>query len=161
LKCKVRKDLTFGVNNTKLVLLRRGDIMNFISRDTDYAIRALVFMARSSKKRIITVDEIIEEEDLPERFLRRILQNLVKEKILVSHKGKKGGFSFSKAPADIKLTDIIEAFQGKVDLTNCLLKGKICPNVKKCALRKRLKTIGGAVGKELKGINITSLSREA
>jgi len=112
--------------------------MNFISRDTDYAIRALVFMTRNPRKCVITVDEIVEEEGLPERFLRRILQNLVKKKILVSHKGKKGGFSFSKSPADIKLTDIIEVFQGKVDLTNCLLKGRICPNVKKCALRKKL-----------------------
>ena len=135
--------------------------MNFISRDTDYAIRALVFMTRNPRKCVITVDEIVEEEGLPERFLRRILQNLVKKKILVSHKGKKGGFSFSKPPADIKLTDVIEALQGNVDLTNCLLKGRICPNVKRCALRKRLKNIGRSVDKELKSIDIASLSREA
>ena len=134
--------------------------MNFISRDTDYAVRALVFMARSSKKGVITVDEIVEEEALPERFLRRILQNLVKEKILVSHKGKKGGFSFSEPPADIKLTDIIKVFQGKVDLTNCLLKGRICPNVKRCVLRKRLKNIGRSVDRELKSVNIASLAKE-
>ena len=135
--------------------------MNFISRDTDYAIRALVFMTRNPRKCVITVDEIVEEEGLPERFLRRILQNLVKKKILVSHRGKKGGFSFSKPPADIKLTDVIEALQGNVDLTNCLLKGRICPNVKRCALRKRLKNIGRSVDKELKSIDIASLSREA
>ena len=134
--------------------------MNFISRDTDYAVRALVFMSRSSKKSVITVDEIVEEEGLPERFLRRILQNMVKKKILISHKGKKGGFSFSKSPADIKLTDVIEALQGKVDLTNCLLKGRICPNVKRCALRKKLKNIGRSVDRELKSINIESLSKE-
>ena len=73
--------------------------MNFISRDTDYAVRALVYMAVVSKKKnsVITVDEIARKEDLPERFLRRILQRLAKNKILSSYKGKQGGFSFLKS----------------------------------------------------------------
>ena len=134
--------------------------MNFISRDTDYAVRALTFMARPSKKDVVTVDEIVEAEHLPERFLRRILQKLAKRKILSSHKGKKGGFSFLKRPDEIKLTDIIEVFQGNVELTNCLLKGQICPNVKTCPLRKRLTKLGQGVDKELRKINIGLLSKE-
>ena len=135
--------------------------MNFISRDTDYAVRALVFMAGFSKKDIIAVDEIVEEEGLPERFLRRILQKLAREKIIRSHKGKKGGFSFLKSPAEIRLTDVIRVFQGSVDFTNCLLKGKICPNVKRCFLRNRLKAICFKDRKELEKITISSLSRKA
>ncbi len=134
--------------------------MNFISRDTDYAVRALTFMAKVSKKDVVTVDEIVEAEYLPERFLRRILQRLAKTKILSSHKGKKGGFSFLKRPSEIKLTDIIEVFQGNLELTNCLLKGRICPNVKTCPLRKRLRKMGQEVDKELKKINIGLLSKE-
>ncbi|MBU1007425.1 MAG: Rrf2 family transcriptional regulator [Candidatus Omnitrophica bacterium] len=134
--------------------------MNFISRDTDYAVRALIFMAGVSKKEIITVDEIVKKERLPERFLRRILQRLAKSGILTSHKGKKGGFSFFVPPAAIRLTDIMEIFQGKIDLTNCLLKSKVCPNVKKCPLRKKLKNLGQGLDTELKKITIVSLSKE-
>ncbi|MDP8229699.1 MAG: Rrf2 family transcriptional regulator [Candidatus Gorgyraea atricola] len=134
--------------------------MNFIARDTDYAIRALVFMARSSKSDIITVDEIVKEERLPERFLRRILQELARKKVLRSHKGKRGGFSFQKSPSKIRLIDLIEIFQGKLDFTNCLLKGKICPNVKKCVLRKKLKGICLLVKQELEKITIASLLKE-
>ncbi len=130
--------------------------MNFIARDTDYAMSALIFMAKTSKD-VLTVDEIVKERKLPERFLRRILQKLAKEGVLVSHKGKGGGFSFSKKPEDIKFTDIIEIFQGTIDLTNCLLQGKICPNVEKCALRKRLKKISRSLNKELESITIVSL----
>ncbi len=134
--------------------------MKFIIRDTDYAVRTLVFMARSAKKEgkdIITVDDIVEELNLPERFMRKILQRLAKEKILVSYKGKDGGFSFLKSPGQIRLTDIIEIFQGKVDITNCLLKGRVCPDVKRCILRKRLKDIGSSLNRELKKITIGSL----
>lgn len=133
--------------------------MNFIARDTDYAIRALIFMAKTSKD-VLTVDEIVKEEKLPERFLRRILQKLAKKGVLVSYKGSGGGFSFSKKPEDIKFTDIIKIFQGTIDLTNCLLQGKSCPNVKKCALRKGLKKIGRSLNKELESITIVSLLKE-
>ncbi|MFH1854528.1 MAG: Rrf2 family transcriptional regulator [Candidatus Omnitrophota bacterium] len=134
--------------------------MKFIVRDTDYAVRALVYMARERIKKgknVFTVDEIVEEEGLPERFLRRLLQILAKRGMLFSNKGKKGGFSFLKPPAKIKLTDIIEIFQGKVDITNCLLKGRICPNIKKCILRKNLKNINKLVERELGKITITAL----
>lgn len=134
--------------------------MNFISRDTDYAVRALVYMTVVAKKKnsVITVDEIAREEDLPERFLRRILQGLAKNKILSSYKGKQGGFSFLKSPENIKLTDVIKVFQGEVKLTNCLLKGSICPELKTCALRKKLNQIERSVNKKLRNITITSLS---
>ena len=133
--------------------------MNFISRDTDYATRALVYMAKMTKKKkdIFTVDEIVKEEHLPERFLRRILQKLAKKELLCSYKGKEGGFSLLKSPKDIRLTDIIKVFQGDVDLTNCFLKGKICPNIKTCALRKKLKGIGRGLDKQLRAITIASL----
>ncbi|MBU1147478.1 MAG: Rrf2 family transcriptional regulator [Candidatus Omnitrophica bacterium] len=133
--------------------------MNFIARDTDYAIRALVFMAASSGKDVVTVDEIVKEDRLPERFLRRILQRLAKKNVLRSHKGKRGGFSFLKSPGKIRLADLIEIFQGKLDFTNCLLKGRICPNVNKCLLRKKLKGICFLVKKELEKITIASLSK--
>jgi len=133
--------------------------MNFISRDTDYAIRALVYMTKMAKKNnnIFTVDEIVREEYLPERFLRRILQKVAKKGLLCSRKGKEGGFSLSKAPKDIRLTDIIKVFQGEIDLTNCFLKGKICPDIKTCVLRKKLKEIGRGLDRQLRAITIASL----
>ena len=133
--------------------------MNFISRDTDYAIRALAYMAKMAKKKkdVFTVDEIVKKEHLPERFLRRILQKLAKEGVLRSYKGKEGGFSLARSPRDIRLTDIIKVFQGEVDLTNCFLKGKICPDIKTCALRKKLKEIGRGLDRELKAVTIASL----
>jgi len=132
--------------------------MNFISRDTDYAVRALIYMARQPKAEVVTVDDIVKKEHLPERFLRRILQKLARKGFLASNKGKGGGFSLARSPGSIRLTNLMETFQGKMNLTNCLLKGKICPNVMRgCLLRKKLKAIGKELDNKLNKITIASL----
>ncbi|MBU4342475.1 MAG: Rrf2 family transcriptional regulator [Candidatus Omnitrophica bacterium] len=135
--------------------------MNFISRDTDYAVRALIYMARHPKAEVVTVDDIVKKERLPERFLRRILQKLAGKGFLASNKGKGGGFSLVRSPGSIRLTDLMETFQGKMNLTNCLLKGRICPNVMRgCLLRKKLRTIGKELDAKLNKITIASLMKE-
>jgi len=135
--------------------------MRFITRDTDYALRALIFMARALRqenKKIVTVEDIVAEENLPRVFLRRILQKLAEKRILSSYKGKSGGFSFAVAPKKISLSDVIVVYQGEIDLTNCFLQGKICPNRAKCKVRKKMKAINENVIKELAWINIEELS---
>ncbi|MCX5692439.1 MAG: Rrf2 family transcriptional regulator [Candidatus Omnitrophica bacterium] len=131
--------------------------MRFVTRDTDYALRALIYMAKL-KGRTATVDEIASKGKLPKVFLRRILQKLAGEKMLSSRKGKTGGFTFLLKPGDIKVTDIMRVFQGDIDLTNCLLKGKACPNKGVCSLRKKIKSINSTVIKELDKITIKSLA---
>jgi Rrf2 family protein len=132
--------------------------MRFVTRDTDYALRALIYMAKTGAK-ITTVDEIAKKEKLPKVFLRRILQKLAEKKVLSSYKGKTGGFVFLLKPENIKITDVLKVFQGDIDLTNCLLKGKVCPNRGVCGLRKKIKSINSIVVKELDKISIKFLSR--
>lgn len=134
--------------------------MKFITRDTDYALRALIFMAKrlkESKAEVISVEEIIQRERLPKVFLRGLLQRLAKEGILASYKGKGGGFSFLKSPGEIRLTGIINIFQGPVDLRHCFLGKDICPRRKRCKMRKTIGAINNMVNKELNGITISAL----
>ena len=136
--------------------------MRFITRDTDYALRALMFMAgvlRQEDKKIVTVEDIVAVERLPRVFLRRILQKLAEKRILFSYKGKSGGFSFAMPPKKISLADVIIVYQGEIDLTNCFLKGHICPNRSAGKIRKKIKTINSIVIKKLDGITIEELSK--
>lgn len=132
--------------------------MRFITRDTDYALRALICMAKSRSK-TMTVNEIVAKEKLPKVFLRRILQKLAEKKLISSYKGPSGGFGFLSKPEEVSVTDVMKVFQGDIDLTNCLLKGKACPNRGMCGLRKKIKTISLTVIKELDKITIKSLAR--
>lgn len=134
--------------------------MKFISRHTDYAMRALAYMAKrynQGKDDLVTVEDIVKGLGLPEKFTRRILQKLAQAKILNSYKGKQGGFSFKVSPSNISLVDVLTAFQGGLDLTHCFLQAKICPNMKKCFLRKRLKEAEARLKQELDRITVASL----
>ena len=131
-----------------------------INRDTDYAVRALLCMAKLSAKTgnsIIPVEAIVTREKLPRVFLRRLLQELARKKILKSQKGKGGGFSFKKPPEAISIDEVMTLFQGPMDLTNCVLGGKSCPRRSYCKLRRRLKAMSENIRQELREITIAGL----
>lgn len=130
--------------------------MKLITRDTDYALRALCFISRHGK-RIVSVAELVKELKIPQPFLRKLLQILNKKGILKSYKGKGGGFLLSKPAHKIFLMDVMETFQGRFKLNECLLKKLNCPSIKTCALRKRLERIERKVMRELDSITIASL----
>ena len=130
--------------------------MKLITRDTDYAVRALCYIARNDKK-IVSVAELVEELMIPRAFLRKILQILNKKKLLISHKGQGGGFTLAKSAKGIYLADLIRIFQGKLKLNSCFLKKSICPNIKVCPLKKKIDVIERHIAGEVRQINIASL----
>ena len=130
--------------------------MKLITRDTDYAVRALCFIA-GHKKEIISVSELVRKLKMPRAFLRKTLQVLNKKGLLKSYKGQGGGFALAFAPEIISLVDLVEIFQGPFELDRCIFKKKICPNTKTCKLKKKLDNIQKYIISELKDITLTSL----
>lgn len=130
--------------------------MKLITRDTDYALNALCFMAKD-RDRIYTVGELVKEIGIPRAFLRRILQQLNKKGLVRSFKGKSGGFKLAISIKKNSLSDVMEIFQGRFKLNECLLSNKICPRVKNCELKKKIDAIEKYVYSELKTITLDSL----
>jgi Rrf2 family protein len=130
--------------------------MKLITRETDYAVRALLYMAQSGKE-VVSVNELVKESAIPRAFLRRLLQELGKAGILEPRKGKGGGFTLAEPVNKIKITDLMEIFQGGTDITQCMFKQKICPNRSACPLRKKIKDIEDFVARKLGNITIASL----
>lgn len=132
--------------------------MKLITRDTDYALRALSFIAKK-KRNIITARELVKKLHIPRPFLRKILQSLNKERILKSHRGSGGGFLLAKPTNKIFLLKLMEIFQGPFSLNECFLKKVSCPDRKSCVLRKKIRGIEKHVIRELKSITIAALTR--
>ena len=130
--------------------------MRMITRDTDYAIRALCCIARS-RERIVSVRDLTSSLKIPRPFLRKILQKLNKAKILRSYKGIGGGFALAESAENISVMDLIEAFQGPFSITEHTFKSKACPHTKKCKLKKKLDRIEKGVADELRSISLASL----
>jgi len=129
--------------------------MKFITRNTDYGLRAICYIAK--QKKIVTVTELVRTLGVPRPFMRKILQRLSKEKVLESFKGQAGGFKLKILPGNIFVIQIMRIFQGPVRLNGCFLKKNICPNKSRCALRKKIQFIENSALKQLGQINIASL----
>ncbi|NQU38774.1 MAG: Rrf2 family transcriptional regulator [Lentisphaerae bacterium] len=132
--------------------------MNLINRDTDYAVRALCHMAQHPDT-IVSVADLHPQLQVPRPYLRLILQTLAREQILQSFRGKGGGFKLAKPPAKIRLSDIIEIFQGDIALVECVFHGEACPDCTTCPLRRTVMEIEAMALKTLRATTIASLQR--
>ena len=130
--------------------------MNLITRDVDYAIRALCCIAKG-KEGLHSVAEIAKCLKIPRPFLRKILQVLNKGNIVHSYKGKGGGFKLAIQPDKISLVDIITLFQGPISLNDHTFKRKKCPHFKKCNVKSKLDRVEKIMVSELKAITIGNI----
>jgi len=137
-------------------LMQGGTAMKLITRDTDYAIRALCYIAKH-KEETVSAAELVGALKIPRPFLRKILQILNKKRLLDSYKGKDGGFRLKKKPEDILLLDLMKIFQGPFALNEHIFKNKPCHDMKKCKLKKKLDIIEKYIASELSQISLKSL----
>ena len=130
--------------------------MKLVTRNTDYAMRALCYIAKQDK-RSVSASEMVAALRFPRPFLRKILQTLSGEGLLVSTKGQGGGFSLALPAEKILLTDMIKIFQNTIQLNECIFKRKVCPNRNTCMLKKEIDSIEQDVLDRLRNISIASL----
>ena len=74
-----------------------------LSQACKYAIRAVLYLAQRGGKDPLLCKEIASELDVPEQFLAKIMQDLVRHKLLVSFKGRRGGFNLLRSTRQISL----------------------------------------------------------
>jgi len=130
--------------------------MILITKDTDYAIRALCFLARNNGTPA-SVAKISKELNISYAFLRKIMQKLNNKGILRSAKGKRGGFTLKHAADEIFVNTIIDIFQGPLEFKRCVVKHHVCPDFKNCLLRTKIEAIEDYAQKVLEPVTIKSL----
>ena len=130
--------------------------MKLLTKNTDYAIRALLHIARNGRG-YISSREISSDEEIPLPYLRRILNRLREEEIIITREGVGGGAKINRDPAEIRVSNLIRIFQGDITLLDCVFRKNICINIKTCPLRKRIKKIEKVVVKELESVTIADL----
>ena len=98
-----------------------------LSNTCKYAIRALIYLGKFSEEGTkIGIKTISKDLTIPTPFLGKILQNLVKQKVLVSTKGPNGGFGLGKPKNEISLYDIVSIIDGEDFFKNCLISMEPC-----------------------------------
>jgi Rrf2 family protein len=131
-----------------------------VTREVDYGIRSVLYLSRQPFKKVSFVNEISEEYKIPRSFLAKILQKLVKAKIVRSYRGVKGGFSLAKQARDITMLEVLEAIDGKLALNICIADKKKCSFSKYCPSQTLWFGVQSKVSEMLKKANFEDLARQ-
>ncbi|MES1199730.1 MAG: Rrf2 family transcriptional regulator [Pseudomonadota bacterium] len=127
-----------------------------------YALRAMIDLAAqggAGPRRPIFIADVAARQDIPRRFLENILLELRKHGLVVSHRGKAGGYALARTPDLITFADVIRAIDGPLALTPCTSRTAYqrcedCKNEAECAIRKTLLQVRDATAKVLEGTTL-------
>ena len=133
--------------------------MKLLTKESDYAIRAVMNLARHGNG-FVSSRQIAQEEQIPLQFLRRILVTLTKHGIVESKEGIAGGARLRVSPDTVRLADLIRIFQGRIQLSECMFRKRLCANRRTCVLRKRIANIERLVATEFEKITIGDLIKD-
>lgn len=98
-----------------------------ITREADYAIRAVLEMASRPDGAPTTTAEIARRRLVPRAILRKLVPRLVAAGLLVTRRGGGGGLQLARPPAEIDLLSVVDAAQGPLAVNRCVLRPDICP----------------------------------
>ncbi|NTW82842.1 MAG: Rrf2 family transcriptional regulator [Chlorobiaceae bacterium] len=132
--------------------------MKVLTKKTDYAIRALLALA-AGKDSYVSAKTISAEQDIPYQFLRGLLQEMIGMELIISKEGVQGGFKLHKDADKIQVKHLIEGFQGKVQVSECMFRKQLCKNRATCVLRHEIMRIEQVVSNEFEKITIGTLFR--
>lgn len=130
--------------------------MKLLTKDTDYAVRALILLSQK-KDEFLSAKRISVALGIPYHFLRGILLKLMQHELIESKEGVLGGVRVIKKPDEIRLVDLIKVFQGDFELSDCMFRKKICPDRKTCVLRGEIKRVEGIVEREFEKLTVGKL----
>ena len=117
------------------------------SKACEYAIKATIYIAQQSHEdRRANVKEVAKEVNAPEAFTAKILQQLCRENILSSIRGKQGGFIFDvNRQKEIKIFDVVMLIDGDSLFTKCGLGLNKCSSENPCPVHDDFKAVRNAL----------------
>lgn len=107
------------------------------SKKCEYGLQAILYLSTMGKNAVLSADEIARKLNIPKEFISKILQSLTDSGIVLSKKGKSGGFALAKDPRRIRLIDIVAAIDGLAIFDSCVLGFPNCNPDNPCPLHEK------------------------
>jgi Rrf2 family protein len=106
-----------------------------ITRQADYAMRAVLYLAELGTERRAATSQIAEQKNIPPSFLAKIVSQLSVAGLLQTSRGARGGVSLARPPEEITFLEVVEAIDGPILLNDCVLDSSACTFGESCAIR--------------------------
>jgi Rrf2 family protein len=139
--------------------------VGMLSQKARYALRALVELARAEEPQL-TAGEIAVRADAPRKFLEAILLELSRRGLVLSRRGKFGGYVLARPPAEISFAEVIRVIDGPLALAPCVSqmafrKCDDCPDLDTCALRPALRLARDATAQVLEAYTLAEAAADS
>jgi Rrf2 family protein len=106
-----------------------------ITRQADYAVRAMMYLAQLRPDERAATGTIAKEKSIPPSFLAKIVSQLSVAGLLQTSRGARGGVSLAKPAESISLLDVVEAIDGPILLNDCVGELSTCIYDEDCPLK--------------------------
>jgi len=106
-----------------------------ITRQADYAVRAVLYLAHQENAERAATSTIAQEQRIPPSFLAKIISQLSIAGLLHTSRGARGGVTLAREPKDITLLEVVEAIDGPIQLNECVGNEGTCSFDGECPLR--------------------------
>jgi Rrf2 family protein len=106
-----------------------------ITRQADYAVRAVLYLARLGQTERAATSQVAQEQHIPPSFLAKIISQLSIAGLLHTSRGARGGVTLAREPKEITLLEVIEAIDGPIMLNECVGDTTTCTFDEQCPLR--------------------------
>ena len=105
------------------------------TRQADYAVRAVLHLARLEPTQRAATSQVAQEQRIPPSFLAKIISQLSIAGLLHTSRGARGGVTLARDPKEISLLEVIEAIDGPILLNECVSDNGTCTFDEECPLR--------------------------
>lgn len=130
-----------------------------LTKKADYGLIAAKHLAEHAAIGALSAKEIAEAERIPAELLAKILQRLVRAKLLVSLQGTNGGYKLARDPRTISAFDVIKAIEGPLFITSCVTHRGECEQSTHCGVREPLQKVSLAIEEVLSKVTIFDLAQ--
>lgn len=106
-----------------------------ITRQADYAVRAIYYLSNLGSDKRASTSQIAKEQNIPPSFLAKIISQLSVAGLLHTSRGARGGVSLAREPHEITMLDVVESIDGPILLNECVEDAHGCQFDKECPMQ--------------------------
>jgi Rrf2 family transcriptional regulator, cysteine metabolism repressor len=122
-----------------------------------YATRAIIDLAMHDQGKPVLLRDLAEHQAVSEKYLERMMGMLVKAGLVKSFRGQKGGFGLARTPDRIRMADVIEAVEGRIQPAGCVENSSQCERRRFCATRDVWIELERTIRRSLESITVQNL----
>jgi Rrf2 family protein len=131
-----------------------------LTRAADYAVRVMIYLAGLPAGTRISRTELAEAAACPDQFLSKVLQNLTRSGLVISHRGNTGGFELPELHRHASVLAVVEAVEGPIHLNVCLGQDNGCERQSWCPANIVWARAQQAMTEVLRNTSLSELARQ-